>query len=277
MLGGVDVEPKASGVRRAKMSATSRLTFCAPLFMLCSMSPPSSAIEELKSTPEGDEGAEGGALEALRRADVATLEALRRADVATLEALQLMALDFATWLHRKAAEAMVAGGGKAPAALQALSNGFNRAARTVRLIMILKEEAAGLRPVPQRRTCVANQNGAGASGTGASGPPAPVQGHYGRGFRSERERRDWEEQEERRKRERDESRAYIAALKEAVAVDAEAAGPEFAEWVARESAAVSLTTIADQIPHPTLDAALARVHLERLQKVFRRQPGQGPP
>ncbi len=154
------------------------------------MSSPHAAIEDRAPPPaEGEEG---------------LLEALRDADVSTLEALQLMALDFTTWPHRKGAEQMTAGGDKALAEVRALSNSFNRAARTERQIMILKEEAAGLRPTPQTRTCVANKNGTGASGLEASATRTPVQGHYGRGFRSERERRDWEEREERRKRQRDE-------------------------------------------------------------------------
>jgi len=233
-----------------------------------------AAIEDREDLPEEGEERE-------RRA----LKGLQGADVLTLEALQEMAMDFATWLHRKGAQQMAAGGEKAAEEVRALSQSFNRAARAVRQTMILKEEAAGLRPTPGTRIVVgsrvgagqigANHNGRAVSGSGGSG-----RGASGRDWRSDRDRRDEadRDEEERREQEAKEARyAYIAKLMEALAVDIEAAGPEWVERAEKESVAVRLTTIADSIPHPTLDAALARIQLDRLQQVFRRKPGQAPP
>jgi hypothetical protein len=57
---------------------------------------------------------------------------------------------------------MEVGGDKAVTQLRQLSHSFNRAVRAVRQIMVLKEEAAGLRPTPHARVAAngnaANQN-----------------------------------------------------------------------------------------------------------------------
>jgi hypothetical protein len=209
--------------------------------------------------PLPDEGEEG---------DGDALEALRGADVATLERMQGMAEDFAIWLHRQGAEQMEAGGDKAVAQVRQLSHSFNRAARAVRQIMVLKQEAAGLRPTPHARPAAANGNGP-AGGRGGSGG--------GGSGRDRNDLDDYADEDERRKKAAADVDAYFAVLLQALQVDVEAAGPEMIAEAKRASTAAKLTRIAAGIPHPTLDATVARLQLEWLQELFRRKPGQGPP
>ena len=84
---------------------------------------------------------------------------MRAADIAQLEDLQAMAMCFAKWLHQKGADQMEGGGEKSAAEVRQLSHSFNRAARAVRQIVVLKQEVADLRPMPGSRPAVAaNQN-----------------------------------------------------------------------------------------------------------------------
>ena len=76
---------------------------------------------------------------------------MRADDIAILESLQSMAMSFASWLHDKGAEQMETGGDNAADRVRQLSEGFNKAARTVRFIVVLKQEVAGLRPTRHAR------------------------------------------------------------------------------------------------------------------------------
>src|SRR5579859_6508950 len=95
------------------------------------------------------------------------LEAMRDGDVARLENIQGMAESFCTWLHAKGEAQMKRDDDAAIDKIRQLSGSFNKAARAVRLSMVLKHEVAGLRPLPQARpgnqNGAANQNGPGAS------------------------------------------------------------------------------------------------------------------
>jgi len=200
--------------------------------------------------------------------DDAAREALRDADVATLERMQGMAEDFAVWLHRKGAEQMAAGGDKAVAEVRALSHSFNRAARAVRQIMVLKEEAAGLRATPHARAAAANQNGP----AGRSGGPSGDR-------RSGRDRGDLDDYAdmERQKQASEDASASVDLLMEALEADIQAAGPETVAAARRHSIATKLTVLAATIPHPTLDATMIRLRFEWLYKIFGPRRGRGPP
>ncbi len=212
-------------------------------------------------------------------ADEDALEALREADVATLERMQGMAEDFATWLHQKGAEQMQAQGDKAVAELRQLSHSFNRAARAVRQIMVLKEEAAGLRPTPHARAAASqavnrdwpgDRDAVGRDGGGRE----RRNGDDGFG----RDRSDLDDYDDENRREAEaEIDAYLATLLEAVEVDIAAAEPATAERLRRQSNVAKLTKILDDIPHPNLDAALVRLQLEWLHDLFWLKPGEEPP
>src|ERR1700760_3827245 len=76
------------------------------------------------------------------------LDAMRDGDVARLERLQDMAEAFCGWLHAKGAQEMEKGSDGSVETVRQLSTSFNKAARAVRLAMVLKHEVAGLRPLP---------------------------------------------------------------------------------------------------------------------------------
>jgi len=204
---------------------------------------------------------------------------LRADAVERLGALEDMAMDFAGWLHRQAAVEMETGGEKAADKVRTLSNSFGKAARAVRHIVVLRHEVAGLRLTPGTRVAgPANENTAPAGRKPAQTyfPPGRDRSDYDRyNDMSDEERRDLKEREE-------EGFAYMKKLAAALQVDAEAAGPEMAKWAARESIAVKLSVIAQSIPHPTLDRAMADVELDRLwenfaPKKYPRQRPTGPP
>ena len=92
------------------------------------------------------------------------LTVMRDADVARLETIQGMAESFCTWLHAKGEAQMKQDTDAAVDKVQQLSASFNKAARAVRLSMMLKHEVVGLRPLPQSRAAAAagpaNENGA---------------------------------------------------------------------------------------------------------------------
>ena len=198
---------------------------------------------------------------------------MREADVAQLQDLQAMAMTFATWLHRKGAEQMEQGGDKAAGEIRQLSHSFNRAARALRQIVVLKHEVAELRPLPGARPAVpANQNvRRGGGSPRASNSRRP----WGRPDLD-----DYTDDEEREAREI-EANAWLEKLLAALQVDIEAAGPEVVAEAARESIAVKLSTIAASIPHPTLDACLADIEIRKLWNIFApkyaRNRAQGPP
>ncbi len=203
---------------------------------------------------------------------------LRADAVERLGALEDMAMDFAGWLHRQGAEEMEKGEDKAPDKVRTLSNSFNKAARAVRHIMVLRHEVAGLRPMPGTRVVgPANENTAPVGRKPAAGTVSPAR--YRRdddwyGVMTDEERRNLDREEE--------NFAYMEKLAAALQVDAEAAGPEMAKWAARESIAVKLSVIAQSIPHPTLDRVMADVELDRMwanfaPKHYPRQRPTGPP
>src|ERR1700679_348890 len=83
------------------------------------------------------------------------LSVMRDADVRRLETIQGMAESFCTWLHAKGAQQMEKDTDEAVDKVRQLSTSFNKAARAVRLSMVLKHEVAGLRPLPHARTASA--------------------------------------------------------------------------------------------------------------------------
>ena len=96
------------------------------------------------------------------------LTVMRDADVGTLQTIQGMVESFCTWLHAKGAQQMEKDTDEAVDMVRQLSTSFNKAARAVRLSMVLKHEVAGLRPLPNVRPAAgaANENGP-ASGSAA--------------------------------------------------------------------------------------------------------------
>jgi hypothetical protein len=66
------------------------------------------------------------------------LSAMRDADVARLEKIQGMAESFCTWLHAKGEAQMKQDTDEAVDKVQQVSTSFNKAARAVRLSMVLK-------------------------------------------------------------------------------------------------------------------------------------------
>ena len=186
---------------------------------------------------------------------------MRAADIAQLEDLQAMAMCFAKWLHQKGAQEMEADGPKSAAEVRQLSHSFNRAARAVRQIVVLKQEVAELRPMPGSRPAVAaNQN-------------QPV----GRGpvrksrnpFHGSGDRRDPSDlTDDERKELQEDLGAYLAMLTAALDEDIAAAGPDKIEEARGESTAVKLSVIAAGIPHPKLDAALAKIEMANLWDIF---------
>jgi hypothetical protein len=109
-----------------------------------------------KVAAELDEQAEDGEAEAPD-----PLAVMRDLDVSRLENIQSMAESFCTWLHAKGAQQMEKDTDEAVDKVRELSTSFNKAARAVRLSMVLKHEVAGLRPLPNVRPAAgaANENG----------------------------------------------------------------------------------------------------------------------
>ena len=83
------------------------------------------------------------------RAGGGDLTAMRDGDVARLENIQGMAESFCTWLHAKGEAQMARDDDAAVEKIRQVSGSFNKAARAVRLSMVLKHEVAGLRPLPR--------------------------------------------------------------------------------------------------------------------------------
>jgi len=180
------------------------------------------------------------------------LTVMRDADVGTLQTIQGMAESFCTWLHAKGAQQMEKDTDEAVDQVRQLSTSFNKAARAVRLSMVLKHEVAGLRPLPNMRpAAAANENAAPKGRNGATR-------FYGdwRDYTDE-ERAEYKEAEKKLE-------AYMRKLSDAVAIDIAAAPPEIQAKAKGQSVAVKLTTIAASIPHPTLDRALADIELGKL-------------
>jgi len=181
------------------------------------------------------------------------LTVMRDADVGTLQTIQGMAESFCTWLHAKGAQQMEKDTDEAVDQVRQLSTSFNKAARAVRLSMVLKHEVAGLRPLPNTRApaAAANENAAPKGRNGATR-------FYGdwRDYTDE-ERAEYKEAEKKLE-------AYMRKLSDAVAIDIAAAPPEIQAKAKGQSVAVKLTTIAASIPHPTLDRALADIELGKL-------------
>ena len=192
--------------------------------------------------------------EAGRRRDRAgrDLDAMRDGDVARLENLQGMAESFCTWLHAKGEAQMKRDDDAAVEKIRQLSGSFNKAARAVRLSMVLKHEVAGLRPLPQARA--GNQNGA------ANRNKAGDQEVRGRDYYRDPE--NWTEDE--RDDAEDEFGLEVLAMLDAFDKDVANASPEIQEEVKRESAVTILTTIAAKIPHPHLDKRIAEIRLGEL-------------
>ncbi len=202
-----------------------------------------------------------------------TVPDMRDADVAQLEDLQAMAMTFAKWLHGQGAQQMENGGDKAAGEIRQLSHSFNRAARAVRQIVVLKHEVAELRPLPGSRPAPpANQNVRPGNGN-------PRHDRY---FQRQRDRSDLNDYtDEERHAAEIEANAWLEKILAALQVDIEAAGPEVVAHAARESIAVRLSTIAARIPHPKLDACLAEIEMRKLWNIFApkyaRNRAHGPP
>jgi hypothetical protein len=188
------------------------------------------------------------------------LDAMRDSDVARMQNIQGMAETFCTWLHAKGEQQMKRDDDAAADRLRQLSGSFSKAARAVRLSMVLKHEVAGLRPLPQARAGnqagAANQNNAANRGGNRSGNHEPV----GRAFSSDPV--DWTEDE--RDDAEDEFGLEMLALLDAFDKDVATASPEIQEEVKQQSVAVILTKVAASIPHPHLDRRIAEIRLSEL-------------
>jgi hypothetical protein len=144
-----------------------------------------------------------------------------------------------------------------------LSTSFNKAARAVRLSMVLKHEVAGLRPLPNvRPAAAANENGAAPA---SAARPGGRHRHFGERAGSNERR---EETDAEREKRQDDFSIYLLALLDAFEEDAADASPEIRAEVDRQSPVVSLTTIAASIPHPKLDRRIADIHLGQLWDVL---------
>jgi hypothetical protein len=187
------------------------------------------------------------------------LDAMRSGDVARLENIQGMGESFCTWLHAKGEQQMKRDDDAAVDRIRQLSGSFNKAARAVRLSMVLKHEVVGLRPLPQARAnqnAPANQNGSGAMDVGRGGARRAR-------FGERRETEDLAELDARHEAE-DEHGLYMLALLDAFDKDVADASPEIQAEVKRQSPAVVLTSIAASIPHPNLDRRIADIELGRI-------------
>lgn len=195
------------------------------------------------------------------------LAAMRDGDVARLETIQGMAESFCTWLHAKGEAQMAREDDAAADRLRQLSGSFNKAARAVRLSMVLKHEVAGLRPLPQAR---AGQNGPGDRGGPANQnrPDAPAGGRNANRTRFGERPEDPDITTDERHDMEDEMGLHLLALLDAFDKDVAAASPEIQAEVKRQSPAVILTTIAASIPHPHLDRRVAEIELGRLWDVL---------
>jgi hypothetical protein len=188
------------------------------------------------------------------------LSVMRDADVARLENIQGMAESFCTWLHAKGEAQMKQDTDEAVDKVQQLSASFNKAARAVRLSMVLKHEVAGLRPLPQSRAPAgsagpANENAAPKGRTG----PRRIPG-------------DWPDNTDEEQAEYAESQeqlaAYLDKLSDALDIDIAAAPEEIQAEAQRESFAVKLTSLAASIPHPALDRAISDIQMGYLWDSF---------
>jgi hypothetical protein len=182
------------------------------------------------------------------------LTVMRDLDVARLENIQSMAESFCTWLHAKGAQQMEKDTDAAVDKVRELSTSFNKAARAVRLSMVLKHEVAGLRPLPNVRPAAgaANENGP----AGAAGRSRDHDSRSG-------ERRE-ETDAERTKRRQDDLHNHMRTLSAVLDEDLADAPPEIQAEAKGESLAVRLTTIAASIPHPRLDRKIADTYLGQL-------------
>jgi hypothetical protein len=183
------------------------------------------------------------------------LAVMRDADVARLENIQGMAESFCTWLHAKGEAQMKQDTDEAVEKVRQLSTSFNKAARAVRLSMVLKHEVVGLRPLPNVRPAVgaANENGP-AAGSAAR----PGDHESGSGERRE------ETDAERTKRRQDDLHNHMRTLSTVLDEDLADAPPEIQAEAKGQSLAVRLTTIAASIPHPRLDRKIADTYLGQL-------------
>ena len=184
------------------------------------------------------------------------LSVMRDLAVGRLETIQTMAESFCTWLHAKGAQQMEKDSYEAVDKVRELSTSFNKAARAVRLSMVLKHEVAGLRPLPNVRmqsAGAANENGPASGSAGRSRDHESVSG----------ERRE-ESDAERAKRRQNDLHNHLRTLSAALDEDLADAPPEIQAEARRESLAVRLTTIAASIPHPRLDRKIADTYLGEL-------------
>ena len=184
------------------------------------------------------------------------LSVMRDADVGTLQTIQGMAESFCTWLHTKGAQQMEKDTDEAVDMVRQLSTSFNKAARAVRLSMVLKHEVAGLRPLPNVRPAAAvpaNENGAAPGSAARAGERESWSG----------ERRE-ETDAERTKRRQDNLHDYMRTLSDVLNEDLVDAPPEIQAEAAHQSLAVRLTTIAASIPHPKLDRKIADTYLGQI-------------
>jgi hypothetical protein len=187
------------------------------------------------------------------------LTVMRDADVGTLQTIQGMAESFCTWLHAKGAQQMEKDTDEAVDMVRQLSTSFNKAARAVRLSMVLKHEVAGLRPLPNVRIAAgaANENGPASGSAARPGERESMSG----------ERRE-ETDAERTKRRQDNLHDYMRTLSAVLDEDLADAPPEIQAKAKGQSLAVRLTTIAASIPHPRLDRKIADTYLGQMWDSF---------
>jgi hypothetical protein len=175
--------------------------------------------------------------------------------------LQNAAKEFAMWLRAKGAEQIEKGDDDDAGKVAAISNAFNKAARAVRQIVVLKHEVAGVRPTPNSRA-PANQNSASGGGRAA-------RGRRDGGGHDDRTRSDVADYNEyivkESLRAEDRFSAWWDYVLPSVQADLIAAG---LEADINNSPAVILGRRLPTIPHPNLDAAILDIEHRRLAYLF---------
>jgi hypothetical protein len=193
--------------------------------------------------------------------DVESRAAMIEADLAELQDLQDAAKQFAMWLRRNGAEQMEMSEDDTGGKVAALSNAFNKAARAVRQIVVLKHEVAGLRATPHAR--------APANGNTASGGGRAPRGGQGAGGHDDRTRSDIDDYNEyiadEGMRAEDRFRAWWDYVLPAIQADLIAAGLEVD---VNNSPKVILGKRLPTIPHPNLDQAILEIEHHRIAYLF---------
>jgi hypothetical protein len=209
-------------------------------------------------------------------------ERMVEADLAELADMQAMAKDFAGWLHRKGAEAMEAEGKNSAERVAALSSAFNKAARAMRQIVVLKHEVAGLRPCAHARPVAAAVN----PNRGRGGAKGSARSRGGHDDRTRSDIDDYDEYSDGYNKYFTEELLHAEQRAEAwwdyvrPAVDADLIAGGLGHEVGN-SRNLKLKKLIPTIPHPEFDKAILEVEHARIASLYDLvkddKPGYDPP